>query len=287
MEDIAYRASDGCRLHATVTGRGRALVLVHAGGPDHRSMLPLADRLADLCTVVLPDVRGYGRSVCRDPMCHTWAQYTDDVLRLLDHLGLAEAVVAGAGLGSTVTLRTAAHCPDRVRAAVLIGVEDIEDEAAKEAEIRFLDAFAERVAADGVAAGWEPVLANLPPVVGEMVRDAIPRSDPASVVAAAAIGHDRAFRSVEDLASVTAPTLVVPGADARHPTALAERAADILPHGLLATAAINDSIRTAEDLADAVAPAVRAFLTPFLVQPPGTVRAAVESQAERREAKPT
>ncbi|MFW6692153.1 alpha/beta fold hydrolase [Streptomyces sp. MAR4 CNX-425] len=260
MTEISYRAADDCALHATVVGEGRALVLMHAGGPDHRSMLPLAERLADRCTVILPDLRGYGRSVCRDPARHTWARYTGDVIRLLDHLGLPDAVLAGAGLGSTITLRTAAAYPGRVGAAVLIGVEDIEDDEAKDAEIRFLDAFAARVATEGIEAGWEPILADFPPVVGAMVRDAIPRSDPASIVAAAAIGHDRSFRSVGELTGITAPALVFPGTDARHPTALAEEVAGTLPNGQLAMVPIGNDLRTAEDLARAVAPAIREFL---------------------------
>ncbi|MEI5102592.1 alpha/beta hydrolase [Streptomyces sp. PmtG] len=260
MTAITYRAGDDCLLHATVVGAGPPLVLMHAGGPDHRSMLPLAERLADRHTVVLPDLRGYGRSTCTDPARYSWARYTEDVIGLLDHLGFPEAALGGAGLGSTVTLRTAAERPARVRAAVLIGVEDIEDDEAKEAEIRFLDAFAARVAADGIEAGWEPILADFPPVVGAMVRDAIPRSEPASIVAAAAIAHDRSFRSVGELAAITAPALVFPGTDPRHPTALAQEAAATLPNGRLTATAIDGALYTADDLARAVAPAIRAFL---------------------------
>ncbi|MFI5801392.1 alpha/beta fold hydrolase [Streptomyces sp. NPDC051561] len=270
MTEISFRTADNCTLHATLTGPAgeeRTLVLLHAGGPDHRSLLPLAGLLADRWRVVLPDIRGYGRSVCRDPGRHTWGQYVRDLLGLLDQLGLSDAVLAGAGLGSTVALRTAAEHPDRVRAVVLIGVEDIEDDAAKEEEIRFLDAFAARVEADGIEAGWEPILAGFPPVVGDMVRDAIPRSDPASIVAAAAIGHDRSFRDVGELAAVTAPVLVFPGADARHPAALAEEVVRTLPHGRLAEAAINDALRTTEDLARTVAPPVRAFLASLRAEP--------------------
>ncbi|XVQ09397.1 alpha/beta fold hydrolase [Spirillospora sp. CA-255316] len=263
MSKLSYRGADGCVLHATVLGQGPALVLLHAGGPDHMSMLPLADRLTDRHTVVLPDIRGYGRSVCPDPASHTWAQYTDDLVRLLDHLGLPSAALGGAGLGSTITLRAAAAHPSRVDAAVLIGVEDIEDDAAKEAEIRFLDEFAARVAADGIEAGWEPILAQFPPVVGAMVRDAIPRSDPASIVAAAAIAHDRSFHDVTELAAITAPTLVFPGTDPRHPTALAEEAAKTLPMGRLASTAVSFDLHTAEDLALAIAPAIRDFLKAF------------------------
>ncbi|MFE6828382.1 alpha/beta fold hydrolase [Streptomyces sp. NPDC057690] len=260
MAEISYRTADDCALQATVIGEGQALVLMHAGGPDHMSMLPLAERLADRCMVVLPDLRGYGRSVCRDPARYTWAQYTKDVIQLLDHIGFPKAVLAGAGIGSTITLRTAAAHPGRVEAAVLIGLEDIEDDEAKDAEILFLDAFAARVAADGIEAGWEPILPYFPPVVGAMVRDAIPRSDPASIVAATAIGHDRSFQSIGELATITVPTLIFPGTDPRHPTALAEEAAGILPNGQLAMIPIGNDLQTAEDLATAVAPAIREFL---------------------------
>ncbi|MFJ4689135.1 alpha/beta fold hydrolase [Streptomyces sp. NPDC088789] len=261
MDEIMFPGGDGLPLYAAAVGSGQVVVLLHAGGPDHHSMVPLAERLGDRFRVVLPDLRGYGRSVCTDPARHTWARYTDDVVRLLDHLGAEGAALAGAGLGSTVALRAALTHPDRVRAVVLIGVEDIEDDAAKEAEIAFLDAFAARVAAEGIEAGWEPILAGFPPVVGAMVRDAIPRSDPASIVAAAAIGHDRSFRDVGELAAITAPTLVFPGTDARHPSALAAEVAATVRHGRLADTAIDDTLHTAEDLARVIAPAVRAFLT--------------------------
>ncbi|WP_028920856.1 alpha/beta fold hydrolase [Pseudonocardia acaciae] len=262
MSRISYRGRDGCPLHAAVVGDGDGppLVLMHAGGPDHESLLPLAAHLADRHTVVLPDLRGYGRSVCPDPTLHTWARYTDDVVRLLGHLGVPGAAIGGTGLGATITLRVAAAHPGLVRAAVLIALEDIEDDTAKEAEIRFMDDFAARVAAEGINAGWEPILADFPPVVGAMVRDAIPRSDPASIVAAAAIGRDRSFREVAELAAITAPTLVFPGDDARHPTALAEQVARTLPHGRLAPTTTWADLHTADDLARVVAPAIREFL---------------------------
>ncbi|MFF8036167.1 alpha/beta fold hydrolase [Streptomyces sp. NPDC016626] len=120
MRDFVYRGSDGCRLHATALGQGPGLVLLHGGGPDRYSLLPLARRLADGFTVVLPDIRGYGRSVCTDPDRHTWAQYAEDVGTLLDHLGLRRAALGGTGLGGTITLRAAAAHPERIRAAVVI-----------------------------------------------------------------------------------------------------------------------------------------------------------------------
>ena len=83
-EHFTYRGRDGWALHAVSLGDGPPVVLLHGGGPDHHSLLPLARSLTDQYTVVLPDVRGYGRSICTDPGRHTWNNYADDVTALLD-----------------------------------------------------------------------------------------------------------------------------------------------------------------------------------------------------------
>ncbi|WP_371878918.1 alpha/beta fold hydrolase [Amycolatopsis roodepoortensis] len=79
---------------------------------------------------------------CTGPNQHTWAQYADDVVSLLDHLGAGQAIVGGTGLGATITLRACVQHPSRIRATILISVEDIEGDA-KQAEIEFMDAVAE------------------------------------------------------------------------------------------------------------------------------------------------
>lgn len=270
MNELTYHGNgDGLPLYARMVGRAGAaadgisrpvLVLLHGGGPDHHSLVPLAEQLADLCTVVLPDIGGYGRSICADPSRHTWAQYAGDVVALLDHLGVGRAIVGGAGLGATITLRVAVAYPERVLGSVLISVEDIEDDERKQAEIEFMDAFAARVRTEGIEAAWAPILDDLAPVVGTMVRDAIPRSDPASIAAAASIGRDRAFRSVDEIAEIAAPALVFPGMDWRHPPALAEHLAHMLPGGRLAPVTLSAQVRTPEDFARACAPAIRDFV---------------------------
>lgn len=268
MTELTYRGSDGWPLFTTIverTGRPVAevdtpLVLLHGGGPDHHMFVPLAGELADLHTVVLPDVRGYGRSICADPTRHTWSQYADDVISLLDHLGARRAIVGGAGLGTTIALRTAMACPERVHAMVLISVEDIEDDEKKAAEIAFMDAFAARARTEGVEAAWAPILNELAPIIGALVRDAIPRSDPASIAAAAAIGRDRSFRSANELTGITVPTLIFAGMDDRHPAALAEDLARLLPRAHLAPVRLSADVQTAEDFARAFAPAIRELL---------------------------
>ena len=264
-EPLHYKGYDGwplfaCRVAEPDEGDGPPVVLLHGGGPDHQSLLPLARRLADIAPVVLPDVRGYGRSICRDPRLHTWSQYADDIAALLDHLGTRTAIVGGAGLGGTIALRTALRHPDRVQGLVVMSLEDIEDDDAKAAEIRFMDKFAWRVRSSGLRGAWGPVLPHLAPVIGTMVEEAMPRADPSSIAAAAAIGHDRSFRNLEELSPITVPALVFPGMDWRHPAKLAEAAVDVLPQGRLAEVSMNDEMSDAEDFARALAKPIRDFL---------------------------
>jgi 3-oxoadipate enol-lactonase len=268
-EDVTYRGRDGCELHATIvqddrersSGSPRSkVVLLHGGGPDHHSLVPLARQLVAVRTVVLPDVRGYGRSICSDPQRHTWAQYAQDIVALLDDLNIERAVVGGAGLGGTIALRAALAFPARVEGLVLISVEDIEDDHAKAAEIAFMEAFADRVRSAGLEAAWAPILKDLPPIIGAMVREAIPRSDPLSIAAAAAIGYDRSFRDVHELAGINVPTLVIPGVDWRHPRALAEQLVRIMPLAQLAAVEMSAELRTVDDFALTFGPAIRSFL---------------------------
>lgn len=277
MTELFYQGDDGVALFArrlesrdSRAGEERpSVVLLHGGGPDHESLIPLGETLSDLCSVVLPDVRGYGRSVCTEPATHTWARYASDLIRLLDHLRIDRAVVGGAGLGGTVAARAALAYPDRVEALVLISVEDVEDDAAKEAEIAFMAAFAARVRDDGLAAAWAPILPNLAPIIKAMVEDAIPRSDPASIAAAATIGRDRSFRTLEELRAIHCPTLIVAGMDWRHPPRLAAHLAATIPNGRLASRPMSPDMTTASEFAHALAPAIRDFLSELPKRSPG------------------
>ena len=89
---------------------------------------------------MLPNIRGCGPFNLHR---HTASyQNSEDEIALLDHLNFDCAVIGGAGLGATISLRTAVAYPRRVNVPVLIGAEDIEDNVAKQAEIVFMEAFA-------------------------------------------------------------------------------------------------------------------------------------------------
>lgn len=273
MLEVPFHGKDGHPLWAYTIERGTptadTVMFLHAGGPDHHSLVPLAERLTARWQVVLPDIRGYGRSVCRDPASHTWAQYVADAIALLDHVYAERALVVGVGLGTTIALRLAAAYPDRVAAAVLISLEDIEDDEAKARETKFLEDFKHRILEHGLDKAWESILGFFPPIVDAMVCDAIPRSDRESIAAATSIGQDRSFRSVEDLAAIATPTLIIPGIDARHPLELAKQAAAVMPNGELASIAMSKDLRTVDDFANSFADVICSFFLRGTIRPSG------------------
>ena len=98
---------------------GPPVVLLHGLTMSSRSMERLAASLADH-RVVLLDLHGHGKSTTpRRPERYLVSEFADDVVALLDHLEIDEAVVGGLSLGANVAYEVALRHPERVRALVL------------------------------------------------------------------------------------------------------------------------------------------------------------------------
>ncbi|PRY61487.1 pimeloyl-ACP methyl ester carboxylesterase [Knoellia remsis] len=97
-------------------GSGAAVVLLHAGVADRGMWAPLLPALSARRRVVAPDLRGFGDT----PLVAGEYSEADDVLRLLDVLGIGQATLVGASLGGRVALEIASRHPDRVRSLALV-----------------------------------------------------------------------------------------------------------------------------------------------------------------------
>jgi pimeloyl-ACP methyl ester carboxylesterase len=110
------------RLAYEVYGSGdRVLVWLHALLFDANLGRSLARRLAAQGNrVVLLDLLGHGRSQKpRHAGAHRMDLYAEQVLCLLDELGVDQVVLGGVSLGTNVSLLTAVQAPERVRGLVL------------------------------------------------------------------------------------------------------------------------------------------------------------------------
>lgn len=125
MADAAITRSfrhDGRRLVYDEYGDGpRTFVLVHGLLLSRRMHAPLATALARRGNrVVVPDLLGHGDSERpRDMWRYSMPIFGEEVIGLLDHLEIEQAVIGGTSLGANVSLEAAVRDPARVRGLVI------------------------------------------------------------------------------------------------------------------------------------------------------------------------
>jgi haloacetate dehalogenase len=117
-------AAAGADIHLRLAGEGPPLLLLH-GYPQTSAMWHrVAPGLAERCTVVAADLRGYGRSAKppSDPehLAYSKRVMARDMVKVMAELGFASFAVAGHDRGGRVGYRMALDHPARVtRLAVL------------------------------------------------------------------------------------------------------------------------------------------------------------------------
>ena len=104
-------------LHHRVEGSGPTVLLLHAGVADLRMWDAQVAELVPGHSVLRCDLRGYGHT----PL-EPGASYSDaeDVLALLDDLGVERFALVGASYGGWVALQVATAAPERVERLVLL-----------------------------------------------------------------------------------------------------------------------------------------------------------------------
>jgi 3-oxoadipate enol-lactonase len=99
-------------------GDGPVVVFSHGLLMDHEMFAPQMEALAPEFRCVAWDARGHGKSTAEG----SWSYWdsADDLVGMLDHLGVDSALLAGMSQGGFVSLRTALRHPDRVAALFFI-----------------------------------------------------------------------------------------------------------------------------------------------------------------------
>ncbi|HEV3047096.1 MAG TPA: alpha/beta hydrolase [Solirubrobacteraceae bacterium] len=109
------------RTARSAPANGRALILLHGLLLSQEMHKPLAEALAAHGNrVITVDLLGHGRSDRpRDMWRYSMAAYATQVVALMDHLKIEQAVVMGTSLGANVALELAASRPERLRGMVI------------------------------------------------------------------------------------------------------------------------------------------------------------------------
>jgi len=112
--------ANGVRIHYTDEGSGEPVVLVHgyAVNADINWRRPgIVRALAKNYRVIALDNRGHGLSDKPHDAKQYGIEMVKDIVRLLDHLGIDKAHVAGYSMGGFITLKLVTMYPDRLLSA--------------------------------------------------------------------------------------------------------------------------------------------------------------------------
>lgn len=240
---------DGARLFARLRGGSppRLLYLHHQSGTGDivpEQVLALAAR-----GVALPDIRGRGRSSCSDATRHNWPQYASDVIAILDALEMDSIVVGGVSFGAGVAIATALRYPDRVSGLALWSSPYAGGRrgwtAAQRGSLEWTFALAKSVVSHGGIGGIAARAQLDSTVDADRETQRWLRHDPLSFASALlTVGFQQPFDTLDELAAIPVPTVVIAGSDHMHPPDIAAAYAATIP---LARIADGDSARDAID----------------------------------------
>jgi pimeloyl-ACP methyl ester carboxylesterase len=112
---------DGHEVSVAVCGRGVPLVVVHGFTAEGMLYAQTLSRLVDLgFKVIAVDTAGHGGTLGLPTNAQSMASYADLLGRVLDHLGVGQAVLMGHSMGGRLVAELAANQPERAIAVVLV-----------------------------------------------------------------------------------------------------------------------------------------------------------------------
>lgn len=196
----------------TDDGRGLPVVLLHAFATDRTLWEPQVRALGDRFRIIAPDLRGFGGSSATDGSAVSMDRYADDVVALLDHLGIRSAVVGGISLGGYVALSYALRYPHRLAGLILAntraGVDNPEWASFREALVRDIEKRGTAAVVENY--GDKPFSPTCAEEVKDRARKMMLRQ-PVTGLASGVRGMAQRPDRLVGLANIRAPTLVISG----------------------------------------------------------------------------
>ncbi len=151
--------TNGVHLHADICNTGPALLLLHGFTGSSATWTPHTEAWRKFTTVAV-DLLGHGRSDCPvDLSRYDMDHCVEDLLTLLDRLGIQRTAVLGYSMGGRIALHLALRAPQRLWALILESASPgIETHAEREARCKSDNALAAALEREGLTAfvdRWE------------------------------------------------------------------------------------------------------------------------------------
>ena len=230
---------DDITIGYTDQGTGTPLVFIHAFPLSKTMWQPQVDALQDTYRVITIDLGGHGESDLV-PWNDSLDGYAKNVIGLLDHLKIAQAVFVGLSMGGYTLFSIYRLYPNRVKAMILA---DTRAQADTEEGKAGRQSMAEVAFNDGAPAIADMMLPKLlapatiehHPEIVEQVRQMILQTPKAGIVVDLVAMTARPD-STDLLSAISCPTLVLVGEDDQAtPVAESEYMAKRIPKATLVT----------------------------------------------------
>jgi len=218
---------DGTNIAYTRRGHGAPLVLIHGYPLDHSIWDEVAPLLEPNFDLIIPDMRGFGDSDVMEAD-DSIVDYASDIARLLTHLRINKAYVAGHSMGGYVALAFARMYEARLSGLGMVSSQMAEDTQERKAG-RY--ATAEQVMREGVQPVVDAMTTKLSadPAIQDFVREVISRQRPLGIASALRAMASRP-NSSEIFAGFPFPVVIVHGdADMLIPVERGQEMKDALP----------------------------------------------------------
>jgi 3-oxoadipate enol-lactonase len=227
---------DGLSIFYHDEGQGEPVVLIHGFPLSNEMYQPQRAALSQYVRVITPDLRGMGRSdVPAATSAYSIDTYADDIMALLDDLGIAEATVGGMSMGGYILFAMLRRHPHRIRGVILIDTKATADTEEAKANRRKV---AEQARNEGTAAIAETMLPKMlseqtrseRPELVEFVREMMVNTPVDGIVGAQESMIARPD-STDMLPSIKVPTLIIVGSeDPLTPPSVAEEMHRAIPN---------------------------------------------------------
>jgi pimeloyl-ACP methyl ester carboxylesterase len=192
-----YAPVNGLRMYYEIQGGGEPLVLLHGAFGAIDLWGPILTTLAETHQVIAVELQGHGHTADILDRPLSYEQMADDVAALMEHLGIAQADGVGYSMGGTTGLQLAIRHPERVRKLVAVSANYRSDGYYPE----LLAALQQMTLA---------TFASTPEEAAYLRHAPHPEDFPVLVEKQKVLPQAFAFPD-EDVAAITAPTLVVLG----------------------------------------------------------------------------
>ncbi|MDO7786204.1 alpha/beta fold hydrolase [Desulforamulus aquiferis] len=117
---IPYFNSNNSTLYYEISGEGYPILFTHGASWNHFQWKNQVNYFKNYNMVITWDVRGHGYSSLPEGPVDS-EDFSADLITLMDHLNVKEAILCGLSMGGHISLQTAIRYPDRVKGLILIG----------------------------------------------------------------------------------------------------------------------------------------------------------------------